>query len=217
VKFARSTALVPALVAVSVVVLQGATAVAGSDGAARPSAPARTFLVQELNFVFVPDPASVPIGTTIRWANPVLNDHTTTGNAPLSLWDSGLMDWHDTYTRTFTAAGTYGYFCTIHTRFDMTSNIRVPAQAEPPSGPTGTVFTVTVASTPAPTDYVYDVQKANPGGTWQDWMMGVTTVSVEFDSTGQPTGPYRFRSRLHRVSDDAASDWSPKVSVIVQS
>jgi hypothetical protein len=77
------------------------------------------------------------------------------------------------------------------------------------------VFTVTVATVPAPTDFVYDVQKANPNGVWRDWMMGVTSISVTFDSSGWPEGTYRFRSRLHRLSDDASSDYSPNASIAV--
>jgi hypothetical protein len=43
----------------------------------------------------------------------------------------------------------------------------------------------------------------------------VTSTSVQFDSTGVPTGPYRFRSRLRRLSDDAASGFSPTASITV--
>ena len=171
--------------------------------------------IQELNFVFTPDPGNVQLGQTVRWANTTLNDHTTTGDAPLSLWDSGNMDWHQTFTYTFTAGGVYSYLCTIHERYDMVSAIRVRDKVDPPSGPVGTIFTVTVASIPAPTDYVYDVQKRNPGGIWKDWMMGDSATSVQFDSTGKPPGTYQFRSRLHRVSDDASSDYSPSAAISV--
>jgi plastocyanin len=211
----RLAALLAALTAILMLLPQAGALAHDSAAVPRRGPSTKPLMVQELNFVFIPDPATVPIGHAVRWGNTTLNDHTTTGDAPLSLWDSGNMDWRDTFTNVFTAAGAYSYYCVIHERFNMTSVIKVPVEADPPSGPVGTVFTVTVASVPAPTDFVYDVQKANPGGTWQDWMMGVTTISVSFDSTGQPTGPYRFRSRLHRVSDDATSDYSPKAAITV--
>jgi plastocyanin len=215
VRTSRLAVLLAALTALLMLLPQTGALARHAAAPSRPGATAKPFLIQELNFVFIPDPATVPIGHGVRWGNTTLNDHTTTGDAPLSLWDSGLMDWRDTFTNVFTAAGAYGYYCTIHERFNMNSTIKVPVEASPPTGPVGTVFTVTVASVPAPTDFVYDVQKADPGGSWEDWMMGVTTVSVAFDSTGQPTGTYRFRSRLHRVSDDATSDYSPKAAVAV--
>src|SRR5207237_794870 len=62
---------------------------------------------------------------------------------------------------------------------------------------------------------VYDVQKKAPGGQWVDWMTGVKTTTVVFDSTGQPPGIYQFRSRLHRMSDNTFSDYSPGTNVTV--
>jgi hypothetical protein len=77
------------------------------------------------------------------------------------------------------------------------------------------MFTITVASITAPTGFVYDIQKRNPGGNFQNWMVGVTAKSVVFNSTGQPTGIYSFRSRLHRLSDNATSGFSAAKSVTV--
>jgi plastocyanin len=211
----RLAALIAALTGMLVSLPQTGALARDSASVPRHGPTARPFLIQELNFVFTPDPATIPLGQTVRWGNTTLNDHTTTGDAPLSLWDSGLMDWRETFNQTFTAAGSYGYFCSIHERYNMFSSIRVADAVDPPSGPVGTVFTVTVATVPAPTDFVYDVQKANPNGVWRDWMMGVTSISVTFDSSGWPEGTYRFRSRLHRLSDDASSDYSPNASIAV--
>jgi plastocyanin len=198
-------------------------ALAGGD-AARPSAAgggtggvvAPSVQVQTLNFVFIPDPVQIQVGQTIKWVNPIArSNHTATDLSALALFDSGDIVEGGSWSFAFTAGGSYPYECTIHERFDMISSVSVMDQVSPPSGPVGTVFTVKVASIPAPTDYVYDVQKKNPGGIWRGWMLGVTTATVSFDSTGFPTGTYRFRSRLHRISDDAASSYSPAVSVSV--
>lgn len=172
--------------------------------------------VQTLNYVFIPDPVSVQAGQTVQWINPIkYAHHTATSYAPLSLWDSGELKQGQKFSFAFTAAGSYPYFCILHERFDMVSVVGVTDRVAPPSGPVGTIFSVTVASVPAPTDYVYDVQKKDPSGDWQDWMLGVTAKKVPFDSTGLPTGTYQFRSRLHRLSDDATSDYSPGVGIQV--
>jgi plastocyanin len=172
--------------------------------------------VETLNYVFIPDPVRIQVGQSITWHNSVDGTHhTATSDAPLSLWDSGEIPRGRSYSFTFTAAGGYPYTCTLHLQFNMVSSVGVSPQARPPSGPVGTVFTVTVATIPAPADFVYDVQKRDPGGAWQNWMVGVTTQTVEFDSTGSLTGVYRFRSRLHRLSDGATSNYSPLVAVSV--
>lgn len=209
----RVAATVAAVVTVLVALPQGG---ALARNAPRPLVPgANVVVLQELSFVFIPDPAKAKVGQTVRWVNAVIAHHTTTGAAPLSLWDSGEMLYKERFDFTFTAAGRYPYLCTLHERYDMVSSVGVRDRADPPSGPVGTIFTITVATIPAPSDYIYDVQKWEPGGVWQDWMMGVTSTSVEFDSTGKPTGTYRFRSRLHRISDDASSEYSPAVSITV--
>jgi plastocyanin len=206
---ARSRVLI--VVAVMVAILVGVPEFGvQADGAA----PAMT--VQTLNYVFIPDPVVIRVGRTITWVNPVnRTQHTATSDAPLSLWDSGEIGLDEKYSFTFTAAGKYPYTCTLHQAFNMFSTVGVTPFATPPSGPPGTVFTIKVATIPAPADYVYDVQKRNPVGGWQDWMTGVTSATVVFDSTGVPRGSYKFRSRLHRVSDDAASDYSPSVVIEV--
>jgi len=186
-----------------------------SGSGPRPLREATSRLVQELDFVFIPDPTKIQLGQTVHWMNVTHNGHTATGDAPLSLWDSGFMAPTATFDYTFTAAGQYPYLCLIHERYDMVSAINVRDQVSPPSGPVGTVFTVTVATIPAPDDYVYDIQKRDPGGQWADWMTGITATNALFDSTGSSPGTYRFRSRLHRVSDDAASDYSPPAAISV--
>ena len=179
------------------------------------SASAATARVAELDFVFTPDPLKLRPGDSVEWRNQVINFHTTTDDGALALWDSGLMGFRASFTFTFTAGGTYPYRCDLHERFGMFGQVLVRDLVSPPQGPVGTVFTITVASVEAPVDFVYDVQKRNPGGTFQDWMAGITSLSAAFDSTGQPAGVYGFRSRLRRVSDNASAAYSPTASITV--
>ena len=213
----REAVVVSAVVVLLVSLLQGGASAESGVPNARPEGAPQATLIQELNFVFIPDPANSLLGKTLRWVNSVNDLHTATGAAPLSLWDSGDMAYRQQFDYTFTAAGEYPYLCTIHSQYDMVSSIRVKDKVTPPDGPAGTVFTIKVATIPAPTDYVYDVQKKEPGGAWQDWMIGVTSMNLLFDSTGKSPGLYGFRSRLHRVSDDASSDYSPSAGITVTS
>jgi plastocyanin len=164
-----------------------------------------------LNFVFTPDPAKPHLGDQVTWWNEPHNRqfHTTTDTDPLLLWDSGELNSGEKFTYTFTAAGSYSYECTLHIQFGMMGSIGVRNLVSPPSGPVGTVFTVTAATIEAPTGMGYDIQKREPGGRFQTWVSGASSPTAQFDSAGQPTGSYGFRSRLRRLSDNAAIGYSP--------
>jgi plastocyanin len=66
------------------------------------------------NFVYLPDPIQIRVGDSIRWTNldDVPDGHTVTAR-DLS-FTSPVLRQGDTYTRTFTQAGTYEYFCEPH-------------------------------------------------------------------------------------------------------
>ena len=51
-------------------------------------------------------------GTTIRWVNAGDVLHTSTSST--SLWNSGLLDPGETFSRVFRRAGTFRYTCTLH-------------------------------------------------------------------------------------------------------
>jgi plastocyanin len=176
---------------------------------------AATKTVDMVNFAFSPKMVSIAAGSTIHWANNSGSVHTSTGDTPLALWDSGTVNNGGSFDFVFTAGGKYPYHCTFHVGLGMTGTVSVTIRATPPSGPVGTMFTITVASVTAPAGFVYDIQKKNPGGQFQNWMLGVTAKSVVFDSTGQATGTYGFRSRLHRLSDNATSAYSAAKNIMV--
>ena len=174
---------------------------------------AATSNVTIADFSFTPNISKLKMGDTVHWTNNGPTDHTATGDSPLSLWDSGILGVGGTFNFTFTAAGIYTYKCTLH--ISMKATVGSKDTVTPPSGPVGTMFTVKVATISAPAGFVYDIQKKNPAGSFADWMLGVTTMSVIFNSTGQPTGTYQFRSRLHNTSTGATSGYSPGTNATV--
>jgi len=67
---------------------------------------------------FLPSEVSVGVGETITWSNDGSVLHTvTSGNSEDGsdgLFDSSIILGGDTFSHTFTEAGQYNYFCSIH-------------------------------------------------------------------------------------------------------
>jgi plastocyanin len=167
------------------------------------------------NYSFAPKIANLEVGACVFWANDSDTVHTATGDeGSAATWDTGDVSPGQTSVGVcMFGAGTYAYHCTYHFGLGMRGRVGLRDKVAPPGGPVGTLFTVTVASMNA-VDWVYDIQKLSPGGTFQNWMMGVTSYSVLSDSHGAPTGTYGFRSRI-RLRNGDTSGYSPPVSVKV--
>lgn len=73
------------------------------------------------NFSFNPATITVPVGTTVRWTNRDDIPHTVVSDK--EIFKSKTLDTDDQYSYTFTKAGTYGYFCSIHPK--MTGKVIV--------------------------------------------------------------------------------------------
>ena len=61
---------------------------------------------------FSPSSITVVAGTTITWTNKDAAAHTVTSTA--GLFNSPSLGTNGTYSRLFTTAGTYNYFCAVH-------------------------------------------------------------------------------------------------------
>ena len=85
-----------------------------------------TMQVKIDNFTFSPQRVTVKAGTTVTWTNEDDIPHTVVANQ--KAFKSKVLDTDDKYTFTFTTAGTYDYFCSLHPH--MTGTIVV----EPATG-----------------------------------------------------------------------------------
>ena len=72
------------------------------------------------NFTFEPAQLTVKVGTTVTWKNRDDIPHTVVSAGKFR---SKTMDTEDSYSFTFTAAGDYKYFCSLHPH--MTGTIKV--------------------------------------------------------------------------------------------
>jgi plastocyanin len=66
---------------------------------------------------FSPNPIQVSVGTTVTWTNNDAQPHTVSSGenaTPNGLFDSPIMAPKATFEHTFTEAGEFPYFCTLH-------------------------------------------------------------------------------------------------------
>lgn len=70
---------------------------------------------------FTPATITVTVGTKVTWTNKDGVPHTVTSSS--GLFNSGNMNNAATYSYTFTAAGTYPYYCGLHA--NMTGSVIV--------------------------------------------------------------------------------------------
>ncbi len=73
--------------------------------------PANTVIIQ--GNAFSPDTLTVKVGTKVTWTNNESYDHTVASDD--GSFDSGNIGQGQSYSFTFTKAGTYSYHCAIHT------------------------------------------------------------------------------------------------------
>jgi plastocyanin len=64
------------------------------------------------NFTFTPKELTVAVGTTVRWVNHDDIPHTVVEKK--TTFRSKALDTDDSYSFTFTSAGTFDYFCGLH-------------------------------------------------------------------------------------------------------
>lgn len=107
------------LVAISAPVLPVPRAPGGNPAAQTAES---TVQVKIDNFSFSPRTLTVAPGTTVKWTNRDDIPHTVVSTDEVT-FKSKVLDTDDTFTFTFTKAGTYDYFCSVHPK--MTAQVVV--------------------------------------------------------------------------------------------
>ena len=106
----------PAMMAMLLILPVAASAGAGEDKTG--AGPAE---VKIDNFSFGPQTLTVPVGTTVTWTNRDDIPHTIVSTD--GVFKSKVRDTDESFSYTFTKAGTYTYFCSVHPK--MTGKIVV--------------------------------------------------------------------------------------------
>ena len=75
------------------------------------------------NFSFGPAALTVPVGTTVTWTNRDDIPHTVVSTDDPKIFKSKVLDTDEKFSFTFSKAGTYPYFCSVHPK--MTGKVIV--------------------------------------------------------------------------------------------
>jgi plastocyanin len=105
-----------AVIIAIVLLIAGSPTVSAND---QPSAANAAVNID--NFVFGPQTITVPVGATVTWTNKDDIPHTSVSTD--GVFKSKVLDTDEKFSYTFTKAGTYPYYCTIHPK--MTGKVVV--------------------------------------------------------------------------------------------
>ena len=89
--------------------------------ASAQQAPAKAAEIKIDNFSFAPGTFTVAVGTTVTWINHDDIPHTVVSTD--GVFKSKVLDTDEKFSYTFSKAGSYPYFCSIHPK--MTGSIVV--------------------------------------------------------------------------------------------
>ena len=80
---------------------------------------------EEGKIYYDPETLDITVGTTVAWDNADITHTVSSGKAPETdgIFDSELMEFGDVFEFTFTDAGTFDYFCTLHPWMVGTVNV----------------------------------------------------------------------------------------------
>jgi amicyanin len=103
-RFAISrSVIVPMLIGPIIGAMLAAASVAAQDA---------TNVVTIDNFTFTPPELTVAVGTTVKWVNHDDIPHVVVNKD--KAFRSKALDTDDSFSYTFTSAGTFDYFCALH-------------------------------------------------------------------------------------------------------
>ena len=117
----RSRVFLASLLAMAVLGLGGIVAEHRNFVVSAQEKAAATTEVKIDNFVFGPATITVPVGTTVTWINRDDIPHTAVSTE--KVFKSKVLDTDEKFSYTFTKAGEYPYFCSIHPK--MTGKVVV--------------------------------------------------------------------------------------------
>ena len=88
--------------------------------------------IDMLDFSFSPKTKTVNVGDTVTWVNTGISHHTATATDGGG-FNSGTLSKNQSFSFTFTKAGSFSYICELHQSRGMTGAITVQSATAPPA------------------------------------------------------------------------------------
>jgi plastocyanin len=114
ISFLVASLVVPAMIGILLLTLSPNVKASDQASAANPE-------VKIDNFSFGPQELTVAVGTTVTWTNRDDIPHTVVSSD--GVFKSKVRDTDEKFSYTFTKAGTYPYYCSVHPK--MTGKVVV--------------------------------------------------------------------------------------------
>ena len=191
-------------------VLAAAAAILATPAAA--AAATRNVTMND-GYAYSPNPVTAALGTAVKWQNnSAITKHDVNATKPNKYFSSGNaagIHTGQSFTFTFSSAGTFSYICLAHSGEGMRGTVVVPMQVKRLSG-SPERFKVIVGSAAIPSSSPWErvVQVDVPGGG-QHYNAIKTTRAASFKYTPSARGTYRFRSYLKSTNGAGQSQTSP--------
>lgn len=133
------------------------------EKAAPAAAPAAAKTVEMMGYKFSPASLSVAVGDTVTWTNHDTAPHNVVITDGPEKFTSPTLQKGQTFSHTFTKAGDYSYYCSIHP--DMKASVKVEGSGTPPtSQPTPTSAPPTSTSSSKPPTSSHSMPPTSSGG-----------------------------------------------------
>lgn len=112
-----------------IVAISGCTNQTGNNTSSQTGNTSGAYTVNIQNFAFNPATLNVPVGTTVKWVNMDSTTHHIVSDT--GAFQSPNLSSGQSYTYTFTQAGSYPYHCSIHTSMTGTIVVGTPSTSTP--------------------------------------------------------------------------------------
>jgi plastocyanin len=191
-----------------VAVLAALIAIAASAGPAQAATTNATIQ----GSAYHPDPINISAGDTVVWKNLDAGTHTVTDRK--GSFDSGDIGFNKTYSHTFSSAGTFSYYCTIH-GFSGTLKVTGSTTTKPATTTTKAATTTTkAAATTSTKAAATSSTSAKPTTSTSTKPTTVPTVGNATGDTGTST-PTTLASALPKHHDSVVGPLLAAIAVVL--